>query len=214
MPIIRDKHAIVIQHSKGEIAFSGESKYQDGGDSAARTGILALSMGLDQENLKKFLFQNGLVRHPFQFDWKDPKKTSRDQVGQACVSDCEASREIAAFYCDKVFINKDICMPDFRMSLYRRAKKKPTLFVALTWLPFMWLSLLWNTKIKPLEEMNQFMCQCYRLGGYWTSLFLHLHPDVEKSLRDYWGGWRDQIEIGEILYGSSLQQAEDYYCKG
>lgn len=85
--IKRDEHGIIVQHNLNY------PDQMDGGDSASRTGIMAMCGSKDDAILlSKFAYGFGgqLVRHPFQTsngrtgedfrNWADPKETSRDQL--------------------------------------------------------------------------------------------------------------------------------------
>ncbi len=76
MSIKRDMLGVVIQHDPANVA------YADGGDSANRTGILAMCGSLaDQRVLPLFEDGNGWMhRHPTQQPWNNPKNCTRDQL--------------------------------------------------------------------------------------------------------------------------------------
>lgn len=71
----RDKYGIIIQTATEDV------NYEDGGDSAFSTGLMAFS-GSPQDAMlmHEFIVKGKLVRHPYQPKWDDPKETSRDQV--------------------------------------------------------------------------------------------------------------------------------------
>jgi len=63
--IVRDKYGIIVQHPS-----------MDGGDSSARMGISSLE---NDEQLHRFLDDKfHLVSHPYQTEWNNSSKTSRD----------------------------------------------------------------------------------------------------------------------------------------
>lgn len=80
--IKRDQYGIIVQHDPAN------PSYADGGDSAMRTGLMALcGSGQDSGNLARFnvINQSGsptdlLVRHPYQFPWNNPNNFTRDQL--------------------------------------------------------------------------------------------------------------------------------------
>lgn len=183
--IVRDEHNIIVQQPS-----------MDGGDSAARMGISALE---NSESLINFRQFNSLVRHPFQEEWAAPKKTSRDQLVQFCVSKQAVPQLVALTYKDKWFINKDFL--DFSVKLYLHAVcgAKPPLWLKVLGTVNMWAALLWNTKIKPSDELNQFACQCIVMGPHWCKRLVTWHPNIDSNIMDYWSGWRDQPELGHIL---------------
>lgn len=202
--IKRDEKGFICQHDLSN------PSYMDGGDTACRTGIMSLcEAGQDSELMPKFFFKNtgfiGLVRHPFQGPkWNDPKETSRDQL-VAYASGLwgkytTLAKELRDFY-SSGWINKDFLAPDVRNHLDLRAGGKGS------WLGFQWLkmSILWSCKVKPNEEQNQIICMVIVAGGKYKEMYRKLHPDIKKNLMDYWGGWRDQKEIGEALYWKLME---------
>lgn len=71
--IKRDSLRIVVQHGAGD--------YADGGDSASRTGILALcGSGIDMHELLFFHHGGFFIRHPTQKPWNNPLNFTRDQL--------------------------------------------------------------------------------------------------------------------------------------
>lgn len=196
--IVRDEHDIIVQHPD-----------MDGGDSSARMGISAIENENDRKKLFMFVTLFGLVRHPIQEQWDDSEKTSRDQLVQFCVSDSFATERAALSYARKWFINKDFLAPDVKLYLYRCAKLETPLMVKIFGNMFLWISLVWNTKIRPSEEMNQFSCICIKMGPIWCKRFIDWHPNISEAIMSYWSGWRDQKEIGEILLKELLRRAND-----
>lgn len=217
--IKRDDRGIIVQHSKEDPA------YGDGGDSAMRTGLMALS-GSDIDRYNLFMFfkskENLLVRHPAQVPWNNPKNFTRDQL--TCY--------MAGASLQEPYITKSIykaCLKrGFRAqnteSDYEGTTKKfpdgadllspaDILFLAvctdvhflgllglsIIGAPWFLLNLLYATKIKPYGEQNQILCQCLVFGKLATKLYTKLHPNYKKAISDYWGGWRDQPEIGQAL---------------
>lgn len=185
--IIRDKYGIIVQQPS-----------MDGGDSAARMGIYALAANVDL-SLFKDPVTGLLIRHPHQEGWDNPKRTSRDQLVQFCVSCDVVTMKIASWYCQKWFINKDFLSPAVKLYLYKRAEIKPPALLKILGYAEMMLSLVWNTKIKPNEEMNPFTCMCIVYGQWHSEMFLKMHPDLKNNIMKYWSGWRDQPEIGQAL---------------
>lgn len=197
--IVRDQYDIIVQHPT-----------MDGGDSASRTGMMALcGTWIDQKNLTSFMTNytyQSLVRHPRQDYWSMPTQTSRDQLvcWAAGVSSLPYHKGmlrwcIEKFYAGSSFINKDYLAPDVRLYLYKCAGIDAPLLIRLLGWPLFLLSFIWNTKVKPSDEQNQFICICIVMGKWWTKRLYKWHPDLEKNLRDYWGGWRDQMEIADTI---------------
>jgi hypothetical protein len=52
----------------------------DGGDSAARAGILAMVRHPQRVSLSQYFIKEQPVRHPFDAPWNNPKNFSRDQL--------------------------------------------------------------------------------------------------------------------------------------
>lgn len=191
--ISRDEYGIIIQTDPND------PSYKDGGDSAARMGISALENPADRDWLFLFNSDTGLVRHPFQLNWNDPKLTSRDQLVQFLVGTKKSTAFVTWIFHNKLFINKDIILPDVRLYMYKCADMNPPLWLKILGNANMWLSLIWNTKLKPNEELNQFTCMCIRLG--WSKRLIDWHPDIEGNIRSYWQreGYNRPEELGEIL---------------
>lgn len=191
--IHRDKMGYICQHNIFKM-----SEPIDGGDTASRTGIMALcGSKIDQELMTSFIHEDGLVRHPFQKKWNDPRETSRDQL----VCYAAGLSEVSRYFCGllqnyyKFFINKDILMPDVRSHLRRCAGMKPTMLGNL----FLLLGILWSTKIRPNEEQNQIICMVIVAGPFYRDLYMRWHLTWRENVREYWCGWRDQPEIAEAL---------------
>jgi hypothetical protein len=196
--IVRDKFGIICQHSKDD------PSYLDGGDSCARTGIMALESVEDRLLLSAFIDEfNMLVRHPDQEEWNDHKKTSRDNVVQYSVS--IQFSPMLRNYASKWFINKDFLTPLVRYYLYKCSGYKAPKWIEVLAKVEMYFSMIWNTKIKPDEEMNQFACICIKLG--YANQLVTKHPNVFRNIRVYWSFWRDQPEIAEVLIRNLLYKA-------
>lgn len=197
--IHRDKYGIICQHDIYCLIVPEEFRPLDGGDSANRTGIMAMcGSKQDRELIFKFIVSGGFCRHPYQPQWADPKKSSRDQLVAYAAGLGTFSKYFAEMLVDKYkwHINKDILLPDVRGHLRRCAGKKTTWLQDL----FLTLSILWSTKITPKEEQNQIICMVIMAGGKFKKLYIRLHPDIRGNLTEYWNGWRDQPEIGDALY--------------
>lgn len=190
--IKRDEHNIICQHNPNV------PDYSDGGDSASRTGIMALcGSKIDAGLLPEFYDLNaGLVRHPFQEQWDDAALTSRDQLVMWAAG-CSVTHQQVALAAQRRYswhINKDILAPDVRGHLRRCAGLKPTL-LQQAWLT---LSILWQSRA-PDEECNQLLVMCVIAGPWALKLFNHMLPNWKTNVKQYWSGWRDQSEIGTAL---------------
>lgn len=195
--IKRDSHGIIVQHNVDY------PDYLDGGDSAARTGIMALcGSEQDQYNLSYFSdYTFKLVRHPHQNQWKDSSKTSRDQLIQwaAGVSRCPTKMCVIVCirYSESWFINKDFLSPDVLLYLYKCISRKAPMWLKITGYPMMFLSLLWSCFIVPNSEQNKIFCMCAVMGDWWLEKLVAWHPNLACNMMIYWCGypWRDQVEI-------------------
>lgn len=182
--VVRDKYGIIVQQPD-----------MDGGDSASRTGIMALcGSQQDYDLLPLFVSVSGLVRHPYQAQWADAKLTSRDQL--VCFSAVGGS---AALYAKSYFINKDFLAPDVRLYLHRCAGIVPSPFLELGGRAMLFISILYNAFVTPNSEQNQLACICIIMGPFWIGILNKLHPELEHNITNYWSGWRDQAEIGETF---------------
>ena len=191
--IRRDEHNIICQHDPNV------PDYMDGGDSAARTGIMAMCGGsaLDAGLLPEFYEVNsGLVRHPFQEQWDDSSKTSRDQLVQFA-SGCYLNATNVAQKLQRQYtwrINKDFLAPDVQNHLRLCAGMRGTL-LGYAWLH---ISIYWASK-HPEEEINQLLGMCIVAGRPYVAQFVRAVPNWRENLHQYWGGWRDQVEIAAAL---------------
>lgn len=207
--IVRDRWGIICQHYKDDTPI-------DGGDSASRTGIMALCGSAADKNVMVTFYEYNvndglkrLVRHPFQSKWNHEELTSRDQLvcfvaglkGSYWWLDMLAKEFNKAY---KFRINSDILAPDVKLHLNLCANIVPW------WAPlgyaYLRLAILWACFVRPDDELNQILCQCIVAGKKYVRMLCKLHPNWIKNTQDYWGGWRDQEEIGEAL----IQKVKEY----
>ena len=217
--IKRDENGIIVQHS------ALDPRYADGGDSAMRTGLMALvDSPMDMHRVLNFEILPGLaVRHPSQSPWNNPNNFTRDQLiplmagaknsgyinmnkrlFKACIK--RGFRAQNTEYDVPGSVKKfpsgaDILAPSdmWFLSICASSSKSMVLLFSLCGLPWFILTLLWSTRIKPDDEQNQIICQCIILGPLTTRIYIKLHPNYKKSVMNYWSGWRDQPEIGQAL---------------
>lgn len=207
----RDVYGIIIQTD------ANNPSYEDGGDSAFSTGLMAFCKSrLDLNLMRKFITQSlELVRHPFQsfntgtHPHNDPRTISRDQTiafyaGLPNLADedsnaYDAVKAACLIQAKKWWCNQDIMTPDVRGYLYLCAGADiPLLLKPFAYL-FMYASLLWSCFIKPDHEMNQSICKCVVYGEWWITKLYKWHPDLTGNVHEYFDGWRDKKEIGDRL---------------
>ncbi len=203
----RDQYGIIIQTNE-------DPAYEDGGDSAFSTGLMAFADSReDQLLLPKFIIQNKLVRHPYQQGWNESKNTSRDQViaffaGLAALDpqnfDPRAYDILVAAcisYAKSWRVNYDILLPDVKLYLYLCARVKPPKLLSVVGKGFAVLSIIWDCFIKPHHEMNQSVCKNIVLGEPWIQALHRWHPELENNVAKYFCGFpfRNKSEIGSAL---------------
>ena len=199
--IKRDSYGIICQHH----IYFPENPI-DGGDSASRTGIMALCRSIQDRNLLSSFITDDkkLIRHPNQPRWNDPKNTSRDQLipflaGCWSANAIFYSKELSKSY--GFWINKDFLDPAVQLHIQFCAGNWNTKW-KLIGFPWLRASIFWATKIKPSNELNQILCMCIMADverPSYLKLLCESHPDWRKNVTEYWSGWRDQKEIGEAF---------------
>lgn len=199
--LVRDTENIIVQHNRDYPAQA------DGGDSASRTGIMALCGSyVDKQLLSKFITNDWkLVRHPTQDKWNNPKLTSRDQLicWAAGLHNDTTQWLTIREYSKKFFINKDVLPPDVRLFLHLISNKRPSSALKFWGNLFLAAHVYYNTKIKPDTEQNQLICMLLALAkvdARYDKLlrkYIAQHKTLGTNLLQYWGGtpWRDQVEI-------------------
>lgn len=218
--IKRDQYGIICQHAERG---TDDPSYMDGGDSASRTGIMALCGSEIDQSVLELFFKGDFclpVRHPYQKQFQDFSLISRDQLmclAAGCFDDYKVSfarTKLQRFLTvwTPPFLNKDIIMPQHLYHLHCCAyvdRFKDIKTILLGWLSaiFLLADILWNTKINPVSEQNQLICMLIVRGPWWVRLYLKYHPDPQGVLMAYWDSWRDQPEIGEALW-AKLQSSK------
>lgn len=197
--IVRDESGLIGQHDPNV------PSYLDFGDSCNRCGIMSLS-GSEQDRsvMSQFVLADGsLVRHPAQAPWNDPAKTSRDALVTATAGmSPELALKVQNRY--KLFINKDILMPDVRNHLRLCAGLPGT----LTGYLFLNISIVYAAKVQPEHELNQLMSMCIVAGPKYVKMLCKMHPDWKANITEYWAGYpfRDQAEIGQAFIAKIEQE--------
>lgn len=201
--ICRDENNIIVQQPE-----------MDGGDSAFTTGIMAFSGSVQDIFMAADFFINGkLVRHPYQTTntgtapHNDPKSVSRDQL--IAFFSCDLFPREVEQYAQSWFINSDFLSPMYRLYLYKLAQKRAPLYLyPLAYLNLV-LHLIWAATIMPKDdELNQTALMCAVYGRPWLKLLLILRPDTYQNITEYFSGWRDKSEIGQ-LFVKRLKELED-----
>lgn len=201
--IKRDQYGIIVQHN------ADYPDQADGGDSAARTGIMALcGSKQDQNLLYEFVVADRLIRHPMQTQWCTSDKTSRDQLVQWAAGVWQYKKEHSTFmdfalisYARSWTINKDVLTPDVRLYLYKCVHIDAPFWLKLIGYPWLFLSLIWSTKVTPNAEQNKMFCVCAVMGNWWLEKLYKWHPRLSGNLYSYWCGypWRDQDEVYKMM---------------
>jgi hypothetical protein len=214
--IHRDSHGIICQHD-----IYDEARRHDGGDSVNRTAIMAICGSTEDADLLGLFSVGGImVRHPYQEPWNNPNNCSRDQLIPYVAAlwawekkeaaqlvllatmnrkwRCQNTERDEPGTIKKWYNGADWLAPDHRLHLKLAAG---ALIADATFLERTWLdaSIFWSTKVKPESEQNQIICQCLVAGPEYVKKYAAMHPNFEGSLRRYWGTWRDQREIAELL---------------
>ena len=197
-----------------------------GGDSSRSTGLMALfGSQYDQEIVGRFEvppMSGMLCRHPAL--WPRTDDFSRDQLiclmaGNWKAKNYELVRRVfwkharRGFFCqnymeqfpnaktkireNKGFFGRDPLSPShvgFLILCGRIWFLYPFLLIAFPW--FL-IDLWYFTKVAPRQEQNQIVCMakvygCLKLWASW-------HPNWENSFLDYFGGWRDQVQLAHFI---------------
>lgn len=213
--IRRDKHNFIIQHN------ANYPDYLDGGDTASRTGLMAMCGSMpDLANLQRLVVLTGvstyrIIRHPFQNsnghpadskdfrDWTDWRETSRDQVIAYCAGTKHGQitgpmHSAISRYAKSWFINKDFLLPHYKLTLNRAIFRRGSLVLRLFGYPFLMLHILFSAYLKPSAEQNQTIAMLAHYPDWMLRFFCKAHGDIAENMFTYWAGhlWRDQWEIG------------------
>ncbi len=227
--IRRDAYGIIVQQDGGP--------YGDGGDSCMKTGVMATCGSVqDQLNLSFFnridAPRSGiLTRHPYQVPWNNPNNFTRDQLicwmaGAKTARFSDSSKQVLMACIKRGFraqnteydypgtVKKfpngpDILSPSDMFFIGYCANINIVLLclLATVGIPWFILSLIVATRVNPQSEQNQMICQCIIYGRFATKLYVKLHKSWKQVTIDYWGGWRDQAEIGHKLIDTVLMES-------
>ena len=210
----RDKFGIIIQEGPG---------YEDAGDSAFSTGMMAFANSKeDAFLLTQFIDSDGnVVRHPFDSKWSDHKLTSRDQIiaffaGMLSphIRNPGISYDILKSSCLKYAkgwkVNSDVLSFNHKLYLYKLSGQKAPLWLYPMGYLNQALNLLWDCFIKPSHEMNQSVCMNAVYGDGWLRTLNSWHPGLKKNIFDYYGGWRNKNDMGiSINFAISIRMAKE-----
>lgn len=191
--IYRDSHGLIVQP---DYNYEDYWNHTDAGDTASRTGIMALC-GSDTDRLLLLIMASlPLSRHPYDEKWSNPKLMSRDQL--ICLA---AGFSIIPLQMKQVgwFINSDILTPSHKAHLKRCNKEEMSwLFQKISDL-WLFCDMIWSTKVNPDLEQNQLICMLIVRGKPWAKLYTKLYPDFRAHLVQYWDSWRKQPEIAHRM---------------
>lgn len=187
-----------------------EDCYHDGGDSSQKTGIAAFSNShLDKDQMPRFMPQGAkmLCRNPDQQEWRDPKKTSRDQLIQYAAGCWRAGQTgIVGTLLEGIvqvgpnygLVNHDLLLPHNMMFLRACAGQDTRLDL----LGHFFLTGAIETDDE--KEINGLVTQAIVCGQ--LDHFAERHSNYRELIGGYWGSranpWgsgRGQPEIGEAF---------------
>lgn len=208
----RDKHGIIIQTDEANPA------YEDGGDSAFSTGLMAFCGSIEDIKLMPSFITKDfkLVRHPHQdantgtHPHNDPRATSRDQV-IAFFAGLKHSKDVAVTracikYAKGWRVNRDILGPAHKYYLYKLADVQPSTTLEFFAELHQGCSILWDCYVKPHSEKNQSVVMNSVFGTRWLTFLANKHPNIFTNIRKYFSGWRAKAEIGEALKFEMVKQ--------
>lgn len=182
----------------------------DHGDTACRTGILAMcGSEQDADLLIDLIDETELLRrHPTQEPHCKPSELSRDQlIGWAAGSKKPRTRQerllmsdVILSYAEDGRVNKDILGFDVRLYLYKASGlTEPPLHIYALGMAQLPLTIMWHCFVKPDHELNQLICQLSVFDPKWMRMMTNLHTSWRANLVNYWSGWRNQPEIALML---------------
>ncbi len=187
-------------------------------DSCRLAGLMAIINHLQAPNLSKYIIYNNLgVRHPYEYPSNNPNNFTRDQLLclvaglykqgniNLCKKLCAAAKsrgwkaqntEYDVQGSIKEFPNgPDWLSPSHRMILNICAGNKGNL------LGYIWLfmDIIFNAVFTPMRESNQLLAVLSVVSPKWLKFYKFVTPKWKLSIRDYWGGWRKEPELAELM---------------
>jgi hypothetical protein len=197
----------------------------DGGDSARTEGILAMVGNKDDyKYILNFVSPSGdCVRHPFQDENNNnnPNNFTRDQLLCLMAGLSKSpigillNKQILRAYAKRYFRGqnthdqegnlkpwykgRDLFHPGHIGFMIQASKS----YVLYPFLPICWafllIEILIHTVFTPERESNQLISMLDVSGKFFLKLFVLLNPHWQIHIVEYWSGWRDQAEIGELI---------------
>lgn len=208
MALVRDQNGFIMQ--VGVNADGSQNSDLDGGDCAARTGVLAMCGSKPDAELLPRLVKDGLlIRYPGQEErgYNLPTETSRDQL--ICwaagvpfiekLSDRMMCQDVCIHYATKGKVNADILLPDLRLFLYTVAGFPAPTHIKLLGMANLPMTIMWACYVKPDHELNQLICQLSVFDKKWMRMLVERHPDWKRNLYGYWSEWRRMSEIFNLM---------------
>lgn len=184
----------------------------DFGDAAFSTGLMAFcGSEIDLELMPLFIKDHKLVRHPYSTQntgtapHNDTRATSRDQVIAFFAGQSTNAHVVNAClnYAKSWKVNSDVLMPANKFFLYKCANVTPPLWLYPLAYFNQALNLLWDCFVAPkldaTSETNQAVCMNIVFGKWWIRFLVRYHPNIYKSIFQYFGGWRKRSEIAQAL---------------
>ncbi len=159
-------------------------------DSARLAGIMAVFGHEKAPGLVLYVDAKGkYVRHPSERQYKFSRDQAVCLMAGLCVQGWHNLVSI-----DRVD-GHDIWSPSQRGHVRRCQGLRPKWWQEL-WL---WLDVVWSAKVRPSAEINQLFCMLMLARPVYLSKFLRWHKSWRKNLRGYWGGWRRELELAELM---------------
>ena len=155
-------------------------------DSARLAGLLLTVKYPADINLRNYVIANGkYVRHPREYIYT----FSRDQA--ICLLSGLHAAGLSSLVDPNYGTEGDIVNPGVRGHFKRCAGLKAN------WFQNLWLKteLLIHAYITPTEEPNQMLCMAITAGPEYVKLWKKHNRQWEKSILDYWTGWRDEHQL-------------------
>ncbi len=159
-------------------------------DSSRLAGVMALFCHPIKVPIQLYVISKGkYVRHPREYIYT----FSRDQT--ICLF---AGLTVSGFspLIDPDYKTEgDLVDPGTRGHIRRCAGLQATWFQN-TWLK---AALLFHAIFTPLDEPNQMLCMAMIAGDEYVKLWANHNPKWAQSIIEYWGGWRNELELAHLM---------------